>query len=146
MDFVFENEPLSDGEISLRLHHGCAADPSRGGLPVYYFRICDAQGQTAGWCDLRLGSNDYTYYAGNVGYQIEPPYRGHHYAAKALRLLLGRAKQYALPRFTVSCAVDNLASRKSCEAAGGTLCEIARAKPGLGLDEQTALCIYRFDL
>ena len=143
---VFDERPLTDGEVQLIVHHTCDQDPSRHGLPVYYYRICTSDGETAGWCDLRIGDDAYTHCAGNIGYQIEEAYRGHHYAAKAVRLLLTRARQHGLPGIVIACEVDNTASRKTCEYAGGTLTGRIRTEAGLGLEPGVELCVYRFSL
>ena len=83
-----DTSDLKYEDVRLMLHHTCDSDPSRNHLPVYYFRICGADGRTVGWCDFRIGHSDYTYYAGNIGYQVEEAFRGHHYAGKAIIILL----------------------------------------------------------
>ena len=142
----FDTGDLKYEDVRLMLHHTCDSDPSRNHLPVYYFRICGADGRTVGWCDFRIGHSDYTYYAGNIGYQVEEAYRGHHYAGKAIIILLELARRHGFSHLYVSCATDNIASRKSCEYAGGSLAEIVRPPKGLGLDEERVICVYDFDV
>lgn len=73
-----------------------------------------------GYCDLRLGMNDILYYAGNIGYRIYAPYRGHHYAKEATELLLYAAYHiYGMDRVIITCSPDNIASVKTLEKIHG---------------------------
>ena len=145
----YETAFLKNEEIQLILHHTCEADPSRLWLPTYYFRICDPEGVTMGWCDLRIGHNENTYYGGNIGYQVEKSYRGHHYAGKAVNLLFELARLHGLTYLIITCDPGNVASRKTCEYAGGKLIEIAKlpeendTQSDIG---ETEKCVYRFVL
>ena len=82
-----------------------------------------------GNCDLRVGENDELYYAGNIGYRINPHHRGHHYAYEACRLLLGIAKDMGMNRLIITCSPDNDASRKTIEKLGGVLIETTDVPP-----------------
>ena len=42
-------------------------------------KVKTGNGAQIGGCNLRLGHSEALYYAGNIGYQIDEPYRGHHY-------------------------------------------------------------------
>ena len=122
----FPTDDLCDGEIRLRLIQTKPADPARHYLPAYKFNICKAETDTPmGVCDLRIGHNDNTYYGGNIGYTVFEEYRGHHYAAKACRLLLRLAKKHGMEHLTITCDPDNAPSYKTCEALGGRLLETA---------------------
>lgn len=116
---------LRDGEIFLRLTRTCGAQLEKRWLPAYYFDICLLSGEKIGYCDLRIGHNDKTYIGGNIGYGIDAPHRGHHYAAKTCRLLFQLAKKHGMDHLFITCAPENIASAKTCEAAGGTFIEIA---------------------
>ena len=145
----FETNHLKDDEIQLSLHHTCESDPSRFGLPVYYFRICDKDNNVVGWCDLRIGHNACTPYLGHIGYQVEAPFRGHHYAGRAVKLLLQLAKQHAMPFLTITCAPENTASRKTCEYAGGKFMGIVEVPEEMALQYNDAVrksCVYQFDV
>ena len=80
---------LCDGEIRLLLRQYQWGSAYVGGLPSYFFSIVDAQEMRLelGRCDLRVGWHEELLYAGHIGYRVHTPYRGHHYAAKASRLL-----------------------------------------------------------
>ena len=99
--------------------------------------------------DLRLSSDHYiTHYAGHIGYSVGRAYRGHHYAARACRLLLPLAKKHGLEPLWITCNPDNLASRKTCERLGATLVEIVSVPPGSDLYRrgEREKCRYRVDL
>ena len=125
MSVFYDTGNLQDGEIKLHLLRTAQADPVRGWLPAYHFEIHQMDGTKVGFCDLRVGHNEKSYYGGNVGYTVFPPFRGHGYAAKACRLMLKLAQKHNMERVIVTCQPENLASAKTCEHCGGELLEIA---------------------
>ena len=140
---------LKNDEISLRLVRTAEADPAKGWSPAYHFAICDARGNEVGNCDLRIGHTQNLYYGGNIGYRVAEPYRGHHYAGKACRLLFELAKKHDLGYVTITCNPDNMASRKTCEYVGGRLLEIAPLPEDNDMrveDGETHVCVYRIEL
>lgn len=144
----FDTSFLKDEEISLVLERTAAANPERGWVPAYYFAICNKDGTKIGECDLRVGHNENTYYGGNIGYSINEEYRGHHYAGKACLLLFELAKRHNMDYLIISCDPDNVASKKTCEYAGGKLSEIAELPEGNDMrsNGETEKCIYKFML
>lgn len=147
MEF-FDTDFLRDEEIVLRLKHTAEGKPEQRRLPAYYFNICSQDGTVMGNCDLRIGYNDRVYYGGNIGYGIFPDFRGHHYAAKACRLLFELAKRHGMEYLYITCRPENVASAKTCELAGGRLMELAELPPDSDLREDgyTAVRIYKIDL
>ncbi len=139
---------LKSDEITLALNHTAPDDPARGWVPAYHFYICDSAGQKMGQCDLRVGYNDKLYFGGHIGYRVEEPYRGHHYAEKACRLLFELAKRHDMPYVIITCNPDNLPSRRTCERLGGELIEIAELPEDNDMrrDGETRKCIFRFPL
>lgn len=139
---------LRDGEIQLRLLRTVDGCPERQWVPAYHFAICAADGTPMGACDLRVGHNEQLYYGGNIGYRIDPLYRGHHYAAKACQLLFELARRHGLRYVLITCTPDNGPSRRTCELAGGRLLAVALlpADSDMRLRGETEKCIYRFDL
>lgn len=139
---------LRNDEIVLTLERTVEGDPEKGWVPAYHFAICSPAGEKMGVCDLRIGHNDLLYYGGNIGYRVEEPYRGHHYAGKACKLLFELAKKHDLGYVIITCNPDNWASRKTCEYAGGTLLEIAGLPEDndMRLNGETQKCIYRWEL
>lgn len=146
-NFLDIRELVSD-EIRLVLEKTTPGDPEKGWVPAYHFAICDPAGHKMGECDLRLGHNAQLYYGGNIGYRIEAPYRGHHYAAKACALLFRLAQRHEMAYVIITCNPDNIASKKTCEYAGGTLLEIADLPMDNDMRQrgETQKCIFRFDL
>ena len=139
---------LNDGEIRLVLEKAALGDPEKGWVPAYHFAICDLTGQKMGVCDLRLGHNEKLYYGGNIGYRVEAPYRGHHYAAKACELLFKLAGEHEMEYVIIICNLDNIPSKKTCEYLSGTLLEIAELPPDNDMREigETHKCIFRFEV
>ncbi|MBR4635828.1 MAG: GNAT family N-acetyltransferase [Clostridia bacterium] len=148
MEFL-NTDFLDDGEIRLVLKAQKQADPARNRVPAYLFYITDRQRGRVGTCDLRVGWIDPLYYSGHIGYEVDEAYRGHHYAAKACRLLFGLAKKHGMQYVLITCRPDNIASRKTCEYAGCRLVEIAELPPDHELRTEsghTHECIYRYYL
>lgn len=143
-----DTEFLQNQEIKLKLVKTANADPDREWLPAYYFKICGLDGTEYGDCDLRIGHNHNTYYGGNIGYSIEKPFRGHHYAGKACFLLFELAKQHQMDYIIITCNPDNFASQKTCEYAGGSLLEVVDLPEDndMYLEGERQKCIYRFEL
>ena len=145
----FDTEFLKNEEIQLILEKTVETDPVKNWLPAYHFFICDKIGVKMGVCDLRVGYNERVYYGGNIGYRVERPYRGHHYAGKACRLLFQLAKRHGMGDVIITCNPDNWASRRTCEYAGGKLMEIVELPEDNDMrleDGETAKCIYRVEL
>ena len=140
---------LKNDEITLRLEKTVDGDDARGWLPAYHFAICNLAGEKMGTCDLRIGHNENVYYGGNIGYRIEPAYRGRHYAGKACLLLFGLARKHGLDWLIITCDPDNRPSRKTCEWLGGALLEIVELPEDNLMrveNGETEKCIYRFSL
>lgn len=113
---------LQDGEIQCKLESTAPLNWERNYVPTYYFHIVRmSDGQIMGRCDLRIGYNANIEIGGNIGYTIFEPYRGHHYAAKACRLLFKLAKAHGMKRILITCRPDNEPSKKTCLAIGATL-------------------------
>ena len=114
---------LCDGEIRLLLRQYQWGSAYVGGLPSYFFSIVDANEMRLelGRCDLRVGWHEELQYAGHIGYRVYVPYRGHHYAAKASRLLLHFAAELGMTECIITCNPDNLPSRRTLEGLGGEL-------------------------
>ena len=140
---------LKSDELVLRPEKTVEGDPARDWLPAYHFAICNPAGDRMGTCDLRIGHNESVYYGGNIGYRVEPEYRGHHYAGKACLLLFELARRHGLDWLIITCNPDNWPSRKTCEWLGGTLREIVELPENnmMRVEEgETEKCIYRFTL
>lgn len=144
----YDVRELRDTEICLSLVSTCEAQPEKRWLPAYYFDICLLDGTKIGYCDLRIGHNEKTYIGGNIGYGIDEEYRGHHYAAKACRLLFEQARKHEMEYLIITCMPENIASAKTCELAGGRFLEIADIPEDNEMYEEgkRQVKIYRFDM
>ncbi len=147
MEF-FAADDLRNGEIMLRLDRTCDAQPEKDWVPAYYFSVCLPDGTKIGQCDLRIGHNDRLYIGGNIGYGIDEAYRGHHYAAKACKLLLRQARKHGLEYVIITCDPSNKASSRTCELAGGRYLETTAVPEWHNMYEEgkRLVMIYRFDL
>ncbi len=138
---------LQNDEIHLVLERTVDGN-DKGWVPSYHFAIYHRDGIKMGTCDLRIGHNVGLYYGGNIGYRIEEPYRGHHYAAKACLLLFQLARKHDLGYLIITCNPDNYASRKTCEYVGAKLLEIAQLPEDNDMrdDGETEKYIFRIEL
>ncbi len=124
--------------------------PEKELVPAYEFEMRNT-GTTKkiGNINLRIGNTDkIVKYGGHIGYGVEPEYRGHKYAARSCKLLFPFAKRHGINPLWITCNPDNIASRRTCEIAGGKLIEIVdlpedndQYKKG-----DCQKCRYRFDL
>lgn len=144
----YNTDGLKDAEIILKLEKTADEDKEKNWVPAYYFTICTSDGIEVGKCELRIGYNENIYYGGNIGYQINEAYRGHHYAAKACRLLFGLAGKHNMKTLIIDVNPENIASRKTCEYLGGTLQAIVDlpAYNDRYIDGERKTCIYSFVL
>lgn len=115
---------LRDGDLTLELIK-FAPHPVHK-VPAYYFSMVDSgSGAELGAINLRVESNSHIeLYAGHVGFTVHPPQRGHRYAARSLRLLIPLARRHGIHPLWITCDLDNVASRRSCEIAGAQFVEI----------------------
>ena len=141
-------DDLKSGDIFLRLERTCGAAPEKQWVPAYYFSICLPDGTKIGRCDLRVGHNERLYIGGNIGYEIDEAYRGHHYAAQACALLFRQARKHHMDYVIITCDPDNPASARTCELAGGQYLETAAVPPWHNMYEEGSrfVMVYRFDL
>jgi tagatose 1,6-diphosphate aldolase len=130
------------------------AQPEQGLVPAYHFWMrlrpeYRPPVQIAGGIGLRIGhTQNLEMYLGQVGYIVHPPARGRHYAARALRLLFPLAKRNGLNPLWITCSPDNIASRRTCESAGGVWIDTVALPTDHGLyaKGEREKCRYRFDL
>jgi tagatose 1,6-diphosphate aldolase len=141
---------LIDGELELVLRFRSLGDPERQWSPAYHFDMVRTDiGQKVGQIDLRIGdSHHLTHYAGQIGYGVDEPHRGHRYAARSVKLLLPLAQKHGLDPLWITCNPDNWASRRSCELAGAILYEIVDLPEDTDMyrEGERQKCRYRIDL
>jgi predicted acetyltransferase len=141
---------LVDGDLELVLLEAVPGNPAKNLVPAYKFKmILASRDEEVGRIDLRIGNtDDVVLYAGHIGYGVHPEHRGHHYAARACRLLLPLARRHGLDPLWITCNPDNLASRRTCELAGARFIEIVDLPEDTDMYQQgeRQKCRYRLDL
>ena len=115
---------FTDGEIDLVPLRGWSADPDmKFGREYTYSITLHGSRREIGQINIRLGESPCVYYYGHIGYHIDPPWRGHHYAQKACRLAMPLLVLGGKTTAVITCDPDNLPSIRTCEALG---CELER--------------------
>lgn len=140
---------LIDNDLELILINKIPADDAKGYVPAYKFAMKNREtGETMGQIDLRIGNNKNIQYGGHLGYGVDEQYRGKHYAARSVKLLLHLAKKHGINRVLITCNPENIASRKTCELAGGNLVDIVDLPEDNEQYQQgdRKKCIYEFNL
>lgn len=146
---MYTPDQLQDRELLLLLDQYLSADPNREWVPVYHFSIFHKDSRAVmGSINLRIGNtNRLLWYRGQIGYSVKPDFRGHHYAARSIRLLVPFAAKHRLNPLWIICVPDNLASRRTCELAGAKLVEIVEIPPDQEMYQHgiRQKCRYKLD-
>lgn len=139
---------LSDGELRLALARRNPADPIKQWVPSYDFDLI-VNGQKVGEINFRAqNTHSLEMYGGHFAYSVLPEHRGHHYAARGVKLLLPLARRHGFTTIWITCNPDNWASRRTCERIGCTLVEIVPLPPQSDMyrEGERAKCRYRIEL
>ncbi len=95
-----------------------------GALPFYWWDIfLKSNNVSVGKISFRIGHNYHSYYNGNIGYEVDEEYRGHHYSLLACQLVLKVAQYHKMDKIYLTCDYDNVASYKTIEKLGAKLIE-----------------------
>lgn len=141
---------LIDQELQLILIQCNPADPEQGYVPEYRFHMIHEQTrEQMGEISLRIGHTmEIVQYAGHIGYRVYPEYRGHHYAARSVRLLKPFARRHQFQELWITCNPQNIASRRTCEHAGAVLVNVVGIPPEHDMAQRGThqVCRYRLDL
>ena len=137
---------LRHGDLELRLTDFSVHPFHR--VPTYSFHMVSiSHGTRMGQINLRIGSTPHVErYAGHIGYGVHSEHRGHHYAARSVKLLLPLARRHALDPIWITCDPENLASRRSLEIAGAEFVEIVDVPADCGIRKfggKLRKCRYR---
>lgn len=112
---------LACEDVTLRLVERYTPATSPWGVTAYRFDIL-ANGRRAGTISLRPAMTYLvTHLAGQVGFAVEPEFRGHGLAAKAVRALLPAICAHGLGELWLTTTPNNAASRRTLEKLGCTL-------------------------
>jgi predicted acetyltransferase len=135
---------LQDADLTVVLVECQPAATNAWGVPAYLFRLQTNNSERAGHIRLRVGWNDDVIrYAGQIGYGVEPAFRGSHYAERACRLILPLARGHGMKELWITCQPDNLASRRTLERLGAEFAGIFDVPAGYPLDagiERRKMC------
>ena len=109
----------SDQVIDLIPIHFTPPDPEMGfgREQIWRITIHDSRDEI-GQISYRDGESKCIYYYGHIGYHIDPPYRGHHYARRACNLLRKEILNSGKRSVVITCDPDNKPSRKTCTSLG----------------------------
>lgn len=137
---------LQQGDLELRLSDYSVHPFHR--VPTYFFQMMSLlRGTEVGTINLRIGSTVHLeQYAGHIGYGVHSAYRGHHYAARSVSLLLPLARRHELDPVWITCDPENTASRRSLEIAGAEFVEIVEVPVECGIRKyggKLRKCRYR---
>ena len=109
--------------MSLRLARVFAAGEADWPVPWYAFHIV-FDGQDAGGIRLRVGDTELLrLWAGHIGFNVEPAFRGRRIAERATRLILPLARAHGIDPVWLTCSPDNTASQAVMRRLGAVLVE-----------------------
>ena len=109
----------TDGVIDLIPMHISPPDPELHFGHEQVWRITEHNSRKEiGQISYRDGESRCVYYYGHIGYHIDPPYRGHHYALRACRLIRNEIRLSGKTSAVITCDPDNEASRRTCIRLG----------------------------
>ena len=121
---------FTDGVIDLVPIRLFPPEEEMGFGEVYDYIIAPhGQRREAGRISLRLGESPCVYYFGHIGYHVDPPWRGHHYAARACALLEPLIAASGKSSIVITTDPDNMPSRLTCERIGCILESIVPVPP-----------------
>ena len=105
-------------DVGLEYERIVPGDPARGLVPFYQFKIRNADGQTVGHINFRVGETSHVINtAGHIGFEILPNFRGHSYALKACLALQPFAQQQ-YGKVVLTAAPENAHSIRIIEKLG----------------------------
>ncbi len=120
---------LSFGQVRLRFAGIVPGDAAQGLVPWYHFRILDAAGTDVGHINFRAGDTEHVRVsAGHIGFKIQEPHRGHHYAFEACRAIAPFVRAF-YDAVTITCDPDNQASIRTIERLGAAFMDEVAVPP-----------------
>jgi predicted acetyltransferase len=119
-NFIFLNPgKLVDDDLRLVLVKKHPANLKKKHVPWYQFDMRKmGAGRKIGRISLRIGSARQLRCPGHMGYRVNKPYRGNHFAVRSCRLLLPFAAVHGIKALWITCDPHNMASRRTIELAG----------------------------
>jgi tagatose 1,6-diphosphate aldolase len=146
----FDPGPLRDGELLAIVVAKNPGDPDKGLVPSYDIELhVDWVAECIGKINLRVGTTPLLEMCGgHIGYEINPFWRGRHYAERGVRLILPLAKLHGFSQLWITCNPTNWPSRRTCERLGAQFVEIVPVPPDNEMYRQGARekCRYRLTI
>jgi predicted acetyltransferase len=117
---------LRDRDLWLELRAREPENSARGWVPAYRFAMrIDGVDHAVGRLGLRIGLNHtIDHYAGHIGYEVSPAFRGNRLAERSCRLVLPLARRHGFRDLWITCNPDNWPSRRTCERLGAEMIDI----------------------
>jgi len=115
--------PMRDRDLWLELRIREPENPTRGWVPAYRFAMrLDGVGHAVGRLGFRVGTtHTIERYAGHLGYEVSPAFRGNRLAERSCRLIFSLARRHGFQELWITCNPDNWPSRRTCERLGAEL-------------------------
>jgi predicted acetyltransferase len=115
--------PMRDRDLWLELRIREPENPARGWVPAYRFAMrLDGVGHAVGRLGFRVGTtHTIERYAGHLGYEVSPAFRGNRLAERSCRLIFSLARRHGFQELWITCNPDNWPSRRTCERLGAEL-------------------------
>jgi predicted acetyltransferase len=121
----FTRESIADPEVFAELvefhllHRDPAAARPRASVPATELWMVEGD-EVVGRISLRHELNELLFsWGGHIGYVVRPSARGRGHATAALARMLQLCREMGIDPVLVTCDVDNVASRRTIEGAGG---------------------------
>lgn len=119
MFFPRRKPEFSDGVISLWPVCFSPADRSMGFGCERIWKITEnGNRKEIGRISYRDGESRCVFYYGHIGYHIDEPWRGKHYAFRACELIRDEIWHGGKTSVVITCDPENIPSRKTCERLG----------------------------
>jgi predicted acetyltransferase len=118
MEFNHKIKKIIGNTLTLKLIETCVGDEKV--IPFYYYDIyLNSIPSAIGKISIRIGHNEHSYYNGNVGYEIDEPFRGNGYAKLAVEMTYEIAKFHSMTHLIISCDEYNYSSKSVINKLGG---------------------------
>ena len=116
---------MVDGDLKLLLAKIQDVTPPDQTLKAFYFNMINVDSNLKmGGINIKAGyTQNIEKFRGNIGFAVDEPYRGNHYASRSCKLLVPIIKLLSLNPIWITCDVDNVASMKSIESIGAIYIE-----------------------
>ena len=114
--FSFHSKKVYNGEVvDLVERYTLSETTAYDGIPAVFFDIVlHGSRDVVGTLDIRLKSDDYQFYYGDIGYRVQESCRGHHYAYYACLVAFEVARDvYHKEELIITCNPDNIPSYRT---------------------------------